>query len=61
MPTTLLDKLFHLPANVRGYLHTCLDDLKAHSRAHAVSKRVRKGQERVYSAQEIMAEIGLAR
>jgi RHH-type transcriptional regulator, rel operon repressor / antitoxin RelB len=46
---------------IREMIESSIDDLEAAYRADATLERIRKGEERVYSLEEVMDELGLDR
>ncbi len=44
---------------IREMIESSIDDLEAAYRADAVLERIRKGEERVYSLDEVKRELGL--
>jgi RHH-type transcriptional regulator, rel operon repressor / antitoxin RelB len=61
-----LDNLAEMTGRTKAYyiremIESSIDDLEAAYRADATLERIRKGEERVYSLQEVMEELGLDR
>jgi RHH-type transcriptional regulator, rel operon repressor / antitoxin RelB len=61
-----LDNLAEMTGRTKAYyiremIESSIDDLEAAYRADATLERIRKGEERVYSLEEVMDELGLDR